>query len=60
LAIFHLLCGEVERAADWSEKATEQRDPLMMLFLRQPIAKALRSSARWPALAKMMNLPGTT
>jgi hypothetical protein len=56
-AVFHILCGAVEKAADWTEKAIEQRDPLMMLFLRYPIAKALRSSARWPALAKMMNLP---
>jgi len=57
LAMFHLLCGEVEKAADWTEKAIEQRDALMMLFLRHPLGKALRSSARWPALAKMMNLP---
>jgi Tfp pilus assembly protein PilF len=60
LAIFHILCGEVEKVADWAGKAIEQRDPLMLLFLRHPFAKALRSSARWPALAKMMNLPETT
>jgi TolB-like protein/Tfp pilus assembly protein PilF len=60
LAIFHLLCGEVEKAADWTGKAIEQRDPLITFFLRHPLAKALRSTARWPALAKMMNLPETT
>jgi serine/threonine protein kinase/Tfp pilus assembly protein PilF len=60
LALYHLLCGEVEKAADWTGKAIQQRDPLMMLFLRYPVGKPLRSSPRWPALAKMMNLPGTT
>jgi len=59
LAIFHLICGEVEKAADWTEKAIEQRDPLMNVILRLPVGKALRSSARWPGLAKMMNLPET-
>ena len=57
LAIYHLLYGEVEKAADWTAKPIQQRDPLMMLFLRHPVAKTLRSSSRWPALAKMMNLP---
>jgi eukaryotic-like serine/threonine-protein kinase len=57
LAVFHLLCGEVDRAADWTEKAIEQRDPLIVIFLQLPLAKALHASARWPALAKMINLP---
>ena len=60
LAIFHLLFGEIEKAVDWIEKAIEQRDSLMVVFLRLPFAKALRSSARWPGLAKMMNLPEAT
>jgi tetratricopeptide (TPR) repeat protein len=52
LAIFHFLCGEIDHAADWAAKAIEQRDcssPIMFAFFQ--------SSARWPALAKMMNLP---
>jgi TolB-like protein/Tfp pilus assembly protein PilF len=57
LVIFHLLCGEVQRAADWAEKAIEERDPIMLVILRLPLGKALRSSPRWPALARMMNLP---
>jgi serine/threonine-protein kinase len=60
LAVFHLLCGDVDRGADWAEKAIEQRDPLMLRILRLALAKALRSSARWPALARMMNLTETT
>jgi tetratricopeptide (TPR) repeat protein len=53
LGIFHLLTGDVDQAADWIEKAVEQRDPGVMIAP----GKTLRSSARWPALAKMMNLP---
>jgi hypothetical protein len=31
----------------------------MMLVVATPLAKPLRSSSRWRALAKMMNLPET-
>jgi len=50
------LCGEIDQAADWLERCIEQRDGL---------APSNRwyfeacSSPRWPALAKMMNLPET-
>jgi hypothetical protein len=27
------------------------------MFIRMPIARPLKTSARWPALAKMMTLP---
>jgi len=54
---FHLVCSEIEQAAGWAEKAIEQREPAIMYFLLHPLAKALRRSSRWPALAKMMNLP---
>jgi hypothetical protein len=46
-----------EKAVDWVEKAIEQRDPLILLVLRQRGWRAFPSGARWPALAKMMNLP---
>jgi serine/threonine-protein kinase len=57
LAIFHLYCSEIDKAADWVEKAIEQRYPLILHIMRGPLGKALRSSARWPALARQMNLP---
>jgi tetratricopeptide (TPR) repeat protein len=57
LATFHLLCSDIDRAADWVEKAIEERDPSVLLSLRLPYAQPLRSSARWPKLAKLMNLP---
>ena len=56
-AFFHACCGEPEKAADWLEKAIEQRDFTAVAYMRVPIFDGLRSSARWPALAKMMNLP---
>jgi tetratricopeptide (TPR) repeat protein len=56
-AVYHLLCGEVDAAADWVEKAIEQRDHSMMFYLRFVVCRPLRASARWPAIARMMNLP---
>jgi tetratricopeptide (TPR) repeat protein len=57
LAVFHAMCGETDAAADWFAKAIEQRDPAVVGYLRTPLMKALQSSPRWPALAKLMNLP---
>jgi tetratricopeptide (TPR) repeat protein len=57
LAVFHAMCGETDAAADCFEKAIEQRDPAVVGYLRTPLMKVLRSSPRWPALAKLMNLP---
>jgi serine/threonine-protein kinase len=59
LAVFHAMCGEADAAADWFEKAIEQRDPAVVGYLRTPLLKTLRSSPRWAALAKQMNLPVT-
>jgi hypothetical protein len=53
---YHLLCSEVDAAADWYEKAITERDPFAVVFARIPYGKALRESARWPKLASMMNL----
>ncbi len=54
---YHLICSEIEQAADWAEKAMDQREPWVIFLLMLPHAKALRQSPHWPALAKMMNLP---
>ena len=53
MAIFHALCGEFDQAAEWVERAIEDRYPRLVATFR-PL---LRSSRRWPALARMMNLP---
>lgn len=54
---FHLLVGNIGDAADWMEKAIGERNPGLVYYVRSPMAKALRESSRWSALAKMMNLP---
>ncbi len=33
-ALFHLLCDEADKDADWAEKAVARRDSSMMLYLR--------------------------
>jgi TolB-like protein/Tfp pilus assembly protein PilF len=57
LTVFHAMCGETDAAVDWLEKAIEQRDPSVVGYLRTPLMKILRTSPRWAALAKQMNLP---
>ena len=57
LALFHILCGEVDKAADWIERAVDQRHPGITIVRANPLFKAVLSSPRWPKLARMMNLP---
>jgi tetratricopeptide (TPR) repeat protein len=54
---YHLVGSRIEQAADWAEKAIEQREPLAVFLALLPLALELRRSSRWPQLAKMMNLP---
>ena len=56
-AIFHICCGEIDLAADWYEKAIEERDSLVPSTLQTAIGEAVRASPRWPKLAALMNLP---
>ncbi len=56
-ALNHLLCGEIDEGADWAEKAIEERDCSMMVYLRYVVSKRLRASHRWPKIAKTINLP---
>src|SRR5437867_530285 len=53
LAVFHVMRGEFDRAAECAEQAIEERYPLLVRVLR-PL---LQSSPRWPALERLMNLP---
>ena len=55
LAVFHGLCGEIDQAAQWAARAIEQRD----MPLIQNLGWLLQPTSHWPALAKLMNLPGT-
>jgi tetratricopeptide (TPR) repeat protein len=56
-AFFHLFRGETEKAVDWWEKVMDQRDPIAVIWPRLMVIEALRTSPRWPALAKHMKLP---
>jgi serine/threonine-protein kinase len=56
-ALYHLLCGDLDLGADWAEKAIDQRDLAMMVYLRFVVCKDLRASHRWPKIARMLNLP---
>ncbi len=55
--LYHVLCLEMDAAADWYERRIEQREPFAVIFADGPICRPLRESPRWPKLAKMMNLP---
>ncbi len=46
-------------AAEWAEKAIEQRDPNIIPATCGPNRKFFRSAGRWPALARGLNLPET-
>jgi hypothetical protein len=48
----------MDATADWVEKAIEQRQSAVQFFINSH-ATALRSSPRWPALARMMHLPAS-
>jgi hypothetical protein len=54
MAVFHALSGELDQAADWAEQAIAERYPEFVKIL----GPLLLGSPRWPALAKLMNLPG--
>ncbi|MEO6080495.1 MAG: TIR domain-containing protein [Steroidobacteraceae bacterium] len=57
LTIFHTLCGDIDAAADWYERALEERFPIASYFLQSTLGEPLRASPRWPGLAALMNLP---
>jgi tetratricopeptide (TPR) repeat protein len=54
LLLYHLFFSDNDTTADWFAKMIEDRDALAAVF---SCLKPIRSSPRWPALAKMMNLP---
>jgi serine/threonine-protein kinase len=54
---YHLVLGEIDQAADWCEQLIDQRDPRAPWIVPHLFNARLKSSPRWPALARMMNLP---
>jgi len=61
LFIYHVVRSEMEAAADSFAKAIAQGEVQHLMWLgASDFLRPLRSSPRWPALAKMMNLPSET
>ena len=58
LALYYLTTGDLDRCADWLEKAIDQRDVWVSFLLNVGNigGRAMWSSARWPRLAKLMNV----
>ncbi|MEO8315302.1 MAG: hypothetical protein ABI645_10955, partial [Pseudomonadota bacterium] len=57
MAIYCLICDELDRAADWFEKALTAREANALLRMQLEMARGLRASTRWPRLAQMASLP---
>jgi len=56
-ALFHVFCGDLDRAADYVEQAIEERDMNIMFRLRLALFGRLYGSPRWPRIVSMLNLP---
>jgi len=59
MSMYHLICSEIDQAAEWYQRALEQHDPLavMSLKLLAQFMRPLRESPRWAALARRVHLP---
>jgi TolB-like protein len=57
MVVYHLVTGEPEAALDWYEKAVEEREPLAVPYVADPLTRPLHANPRWTALLKTMNLP---
>jgi TolB-like protein len=57
LALVAVGAGDLDEAADWLEKAIEQRDLWVSCLLNGHGGdRVMRSSPRWPGLARLMNM----
>jgi tetratricopeptide (TPR) repeat protein len=56
-ALYHVVVEEMDLAAEWYERAIEERDPFVLVFAACPPLNALRRTSHWPRLAKLMKLP---
>jgi serine/threonine protein kinase/tetratricopeptide (TPR) repeat protein len=59
LALYNICRGEIELAADWFEKAIDERYPFVLALLQSAIGEQLRASRRWPHLCARLKLPDT-
>ena len=54
MVIYHVVCSEIDAAIDWYEHAIEQRQPFAAGWASAGFFRPLRSSPRWPKLARMI------
>jgi len=59
MIVYHMICSEIDAAIDSYERGILLHQPFAAQFASVGFFKPLRSSPRWPKLARMMNLPGT-
>jgi serine/threonine protein kinase/Tfp pilus assembly protein PilF len=57
MIFYHFVCSEMDATIDWYERGIEQHQPLVVSYAYAGFFKPLRSSPRWPTLARMMHLP---
>jgi TolB-like protein len=55
LALYHMMCLDIEQALAYFEEAIARHDAMAMLPIL--FRRFCASSPRWPVVAKMMNLP---
>jgi hypothetical protein len=59
MAMYHLVCSEIDAAIDSYERDIELHSLRAATLASAGFYRPLRASPRWPKLAKMMNLPET-
>ena len=60
LSLFYVGSSEMDQAAEWAEKAVEQRDTRMILliaFVRAFRPSILHSDSKWFAIARTLGIP---
>ena len=55
--VYYLMTRDLDQAARWFNEMIELRDPFVLIYLRSRALQPLREHARWPELARKMNLP---
>jgi tetratricopeptide (TPR) repeat protein len=58
-SVYYMVRLDYETAADWVEKAIEQRDPNALPAACAPARPQFVANGRWPGLARMLRLPVT-
>lgn len=59
-AEMHLVCNEVETAAEWIAQAISNRDPGIWLVLAGTSGNGIRSTRKWPDLRTALKLPAAS